>query len=439
MNAPATPTKTAPSGADTLWVSTLAALVALRVLIPVVVLAAAPSTVPLLPGYTYTPLNGDSARFYQGAVNLLEAIDEVLLGWIGIAALAMTILFVAASVLLWRAGIRWLAVLLPPLALSLVLGVLVNDMASPSAPVIGWPIVWAISLLPLHLLRIGITPDRAFPFGLGVSLIANATIVLSTALIGLRATGRRSIGLTAAGLYATWPIWVGLVAGAQAWENGQWRVDVGLHLYDEPVSTALVSVVLVLLLHPRLSATSAAAAGLLLGFSTAVKLTNGPLAAALVVVVAFGVGVRRAAVFALGGMVSLPIVLGFWSKGYADASGGGGIDFGALYQLRFVSTNARESTIFTAWMLLLLVPLAALGTARVTGWYGRAVLLVPIVVTIACYASYYVTDQHPRFYYVILPAIFVLQAGGIVRLWDICRRRRRTRAPAVTNGSVPAG
>ena len=224
-------------------------------------------------------------------------------------------------------------------------------MASPSAPVIGWPIVWAFSLLPLHLLHIGLTPDRAFPPGLALSLIANATIVVATAVIGLHATGRRSIGLIAAGLYATFPLWVAIVAGTQAWENGQWRVDVGLHLYDEPVSTALVVVALAILLHPRLSTTSAAVAGLLLGFSTAVKLTNGLLAAALVVVVAFGFGARRAAVFALGGMVSLPIVLGFWSKGYTDASGGQAIDLGALYQLRFISANARTSTIFTTWML----------------------------------------------------------------------------------------
>ena len=365
-----TSTPMAPPASDTVWVSTLAALVALRIMIPLAVLAAAPARIPLLQAYTYAPLSGDSARYYQGAVNLLVASDGVLGGWIGIAAVAMTLLFGAASVILWRADIRWLAILLIALAPSLVLGVLVNEMASPSAPVIGWPIAWAILLLPLHLLHIGITPDRAFPLALGLSLIANAAIVIATALIGLRATGRHSVGLIAAGLYATWPIWVGLVAGDQASQNGQWIADVGLALYTEPLSTALVAAALVLLLQQRLSATSAAVAGLLLGYATAVKLTNGPLAAGLVVVVAFGVGLRRAAVLAVGGMVSLPIVLGFWSKGYADSSGGVGIDLGALYQLRFVSPNATESTIFTTSMLLLLLPLATLGCAKVTAGTG---------------------------------------------------------------------
>jgi hypothetical protein len=161
----------------------------------------------------------------------------------------------------------------------------------------------------------------------------------------------------------------------------------------------------------------------MLGFATAVKLTNGPLAAGLVVTVALGLSVRRAAVLALGGVVSLPIVIGFWSKGYADASGGEGIDLGALYQLRFISPNATESTIFTTWMLLLLLPLAVLGCAKMTNWYRRALLIVPVVVTIGCYASYYVTNQHPRFYYVILPTIFVLQAGGVVLMSDAGKRR----------------
>src|SRR3954466_8672269 len=139
-------TPVSPSHSDAVWVSTLAALIALRVLIPLVVLAAAPAKVPLLPAYSYTPLNGDSVRFYQAAVNLLEATDAIILGWIGLASIAMTILFGAASMLLWRADVRWLALLLPAFALALVLGVLVEKMASPSAPVIGWPIVWAVAL-----------------------------------------------------------------------------------------------------------------------------------------------------------------------------------------------------------------------------------------------------------------------------------------------------
>ena len=76
-----TSTPMAPPASDTVWISTLAALVALRIIIPLAVLAAAPARIPLLQAYTYVPVNGDSARYYQGAVNLLVAIDEVPAGW----------------------------------------------------------------------------------------------------------------------------------------------------------------------------------------------------------------------------------------------------------------------------------------------------------------------------------------------------------------------
>jgi hypothetical protein len=401
----------------------IAALVAIRVMIPLAALAAAPAKLPLLPAYDYAPLNGDAYGFYAAVANIFSAFRGVMIGWIGLASLVLMISFSSASLILWRHGVRWLAVLLPALGLSLVVGVLVHDMAPPGAGVVGWPLIWALSLSPLPALHISLTPDRAFGAGLTLTLVANAATVIATAVVGLRATGRRSVGLIAAALYATWPLWVGIVAGAQAWENGQWNVDVGLHLYAEPVSTALVAIALALLLHPRLSSTSAAAAGLLLGFAAVTKLTNGPVAAALVVIVALRYGARRAAIFALGAIVATPIIVGFWPKGYVDTSGGGVVDIGALYQFRFVSINARTSTIFTGLMLIVLLPLAIAGIALVLGWFERVILTAPIVVTILSYSAYYVTNQHPRFFYVILPPLFVLQAAGGVWCWQYIRRR----------------
>jgi hypothetical protein len=414
---------------DTTWVQALAALVALRVLIPLVALAATPSKLPLLPGYDYAPLNGDAYGSYHAVANIFVAFEGVLLGWIGIAALVMTICFSAAAVMLWRSGVRWLAVLLPALAVSLVTGVLVYRMAAPGTGVVGWPLAWALSLFPLPLFHISLTPDRAFPSGLAIELIANAVTVLATAFVGLRATGRRSVGLIAAGLYATWPLWVGIVAGTEAWENGQWLVDVGLHLYAEPLSTALFVTSLAIVLHPRLTALSAAVAGLLLGFATAVKLTNGFIGVVLVVILAFNYGVRRAAIFALGGLVSAPIVFGFWSQGYVDTSGGGGVVLHDLYRWEYISTNLRTSTIFTGTMLLAILPLAAVGLTFAMGWFRRAMLVSPVIVTFASYSAYYVTNQHPRFYYVILPPLFVLEAAGVSVVWDLLHRRTR---PVVT-------
>jgi hypothetical protein len=72
-----------------------------------------------------------------------------------------------------------------------------------------------------------------------------------------------------------------------------------------------------------------------------------------------------------------------------------------------------------------LVPLAAVGILSLIGWFQRAILVAPIIVTIVLYASYYVTNQHPRFYYVILPSVFVLFAAGAVLIWELSRRRVR--------------
>ena len=153
------------------------------------------------------------------------------------------------------------------------------------------------------------------------------------------------------------------------------------------------------------------------------KLTNGPIAAALVLLVGLRSGVRTAAIVTLGALVSTPIVLGFWGKGYVDKSAVGGVDLGALYQWRFVSANLRTSTIFTGTMLLVLVPLATVGLLTLAGWFRRSLFIAPIVVTIAAYAGYYVTNQHPRFYYVILPIVFVLQAAGAIAIRRLAGRR----------------
>ena len=342
------------------WVWALLGLVLIRGLIPLAVLAHAPGKLPLTPSYTYAPLSGDSYGFYEAVADVFAAAHGVLGGWIGLASLALMICLSAAALIVWRGGVRWLAVLLPALGLGLILGVVVHDMAPPGAGVIGWPLLWALALSPLSVFHVSLTPDRAFPAGFAVTLLANAVTVVATALIGFRATGRRSVGLIAAALYASWPLWVGLVAGQQAWQNGQWLDDTGLSLYAEPVSTALVAVAIALLLRNRVECTAAVAAGLLLGFATAVKLTNGPIAAVLLVIVALRDGGTRAMALLLGGLVSVPIVVGYWSNGYVDPSVGG-VKLGALYQWRFVSLNARTSTIFTGTMLLVLVPLAVIG------------------------------------------------------------------------------
>ena len=398
------------------WGLLVGGCVALRLVVPLAVLVAAPAKLPLTPSYTFAPLNGDSYDYYHAVTNLDFAASKVFNGWLGIACVALLACFGAAGELVRRSGMMWLAIGLWTLGPSLVLGVLVHDMAGPGAGVIGWPLVWAFATLPLPILRLATTPDRAFAFGLAVSLAANAFTVIATAVVGRRLSGRRSVGILAAALLASWPLWTSLVAGTQAFQNGQWNVDVGLHLYTEPVSTALVAAALLLLTAEPVGPTAAMLAGLALGFSTVVKLTDGLIAAAVVAIVAIRESIDRAVLVALGGLISLPILLGYWTHGYANDNVGVAVPAGGRYQWRFVHQNLNGSTIFTPWMLILLLPLAAIGLASLPNRYGRALLVVPIGVTVIAYAAYFWTAQHPRFFYVVMPALFILQAAGVVRV-----------------------
>jgi hypothetical protein len=171
--------------------------------------------------------------------------------------------------------------------------------------------------------------------------------------------------------------------------------------------------------------TTAVVVGLILGFATLTKLPNGIIAVGIALLVLVAYGVRRALVLALGGLVSLPILIGFWPHGYVDQSSGKGIDAGALYRWSYVLDNVRDSSVFTGPMLLLLLPLAALGVVVVRGWFARTLLVWTVVATVLSFAGYYVTDQHPRFYFVALPELFLLQSAGVVLIVERLRRQLR--------------
>ena len=157
----------------------------------------------------------------------------------------------------------------------------VHWMKPTGAAVFGWPLVWALPMLPYRALGFGLSKHVAWDFGFALSLAVVALTVVAVAYLGRNATGRRWVGVLAAAFWTVWPLLVGVIAGHHAWANGQWDIDVGLHNYDEPLSTLLVTAGAALVLSPRLTQLRLSLAGCALSVATLVKVSNALLAAAV--------------------------------------------------------------------------------------------------------------------------------------------------------------
>ena len=357
------PALTAPARAPGWWGRALLLLVAVRVAIPLAVLAARGHQLPGLPRYVYNARPGDAYGYYS-------AVRELLTTWRQPTVLLAAVLLVACAGVLAlrfaRSGRRAFAVLAVAYGLGLVGAVLAGRMRAVGAPTIGWPLVWSVPLLPYRALGLPLGPNLAFAVGLTLSLAANAVTLVATAVLGRRVTGRPLVGLGAAAIYALWPFISGLVGGHRAWENGTWLVDAGLHLYSEPLSTALVVTALVLVLDRRPTDTALAVAGVLLSLASVVRLSNAVIAAVVLVVTAARLGPRRAIVLVMGLGAFLPVALAYWSKGYTSLPAAHGGLPPKPFALHYVRIAWTDSLLWRPPVLLLLLPLAAIGTLGVS-------------------------------------------------------------------------
>ena len=407
------------------WWLALGLLIGVRLAIPLVTLAFSGHALPGLPAYRYQPLNGDSFGYYSATREFIASFLRVSRPLLLLAV----VLVIGATVIgvgLWRRSPerRSLAVLLPVAAISVAATLPIHKMHILGAGTIGWPLLWAIPMIPIRAVGLDPTPDVAFVIGLALTLIALTVTVVATAYVGLYASGRRSVGLVAAALFTFWPLVSGQLVGHSAWENGQWNVDVGLHLYTEPLSTALVVVSVALLLRPATQQPGRAGAGLAIGYATAARLTNGIVGLVLAALVVWRYGWRRAIPFAAGGLVSLPIVLVYWPKGYIGMFDGKAPPSFRPWALSYVDDAWAHSLLYTPRLLLLLAPLFVIGCYAIRDRWVLAVVCTPIVVNAVVYSFYYVTALHPRFLYVTLPFVFVLEATGAVMVVEAVQRRR---------------
>ena len=288
------------------------------------------------------------------------------------------------------------------------------------AAVIGWPLVWSVPLLPYRALGLSLDPDVAFAFGLALSLAAIAATVVATYALGARAASSVPIGLAAAALLAFWPLIALLLGGLGGAANGTWQIDLGLSLYTEPLSTALVVVALALVVKAEPAPVDAALAGALAGFAVSVRLSNVLIVGCIVV----WLWARRPALAvwaAAAAAAFAPLVLAYWSKGYA-----------ALAPPIFPEHPFSLSYAWPAWadtllwrppVLLALLPLALVGTLRLPR--RTAVLLwSAVLLTAAFYTFYELTPLHPRFLFAVLPVVLVLWAAGAALVAGAVRRAR---------------
>ncbi len=395
------------------WRAALAVLALVRLAFPVAALIASGSKLPLLPRYEYAEKpRGDAYGYFGTARLFIEAWRQLgdyhLLGT-GLLVAAAVALLLWLRLTVWRG---WIVVGLT-LAVSLACVPAIRNLPKVPAGAIGWPLAWSGPLAPFDLAR-STTDHQAFAAGFSVALVAQAATVAAVAYAGLYASGRRSVGLLAAAVYALWPVLSGLIGGHSAAGNDQWAVDVGLHGYSEPLSTALVAGGTALVLSPGLTPPRLATAGLVLSYSVLVRPTNLLIVVVALLFVTLRAGLRRLAPAVAAAAALLPIYFAFEPKktGYdavlTDSTGK------ELFSEDFALYNWRESLLWHPRTLLVLLPPAVLGALVLRSRLAAAFLVSSIAVTAALYTFFFNTAQHPRYLLAALPALLVLLATGLV-------------------------
>jgi len=393
----------------------VAALAALRILPAVIVAVANGRSLPLLPGYPYGPPNGDTYGFYAAAREFISSWRHVSRPLLGLAALVLAIVLVLA-VRAWRRGKRAEAVMTAAVALGLFTCLGIRQMGTTGAGAVGWPIVWAVPLLPLRATG-HLSYHAAYYIALVILLACNVVTIVATA-----ATGRRLLpapyALIAPALLVVFPTFMRLLDGTGNVVYGTWLTDSGQIAYSEPLSTALVVSALALIVVRPADPTAAALAGALAGFSVAIRVSNAPIAAVFFLALALHRRVRPVVTYTVAGLGTLTVALAFWSKGYASFPGGKSAQAPhGLFSIHYVRRSWADSAVFDWKMLAILLPLPVLGVFVLRRRIPDVLALGgTVVVTAALYSAYYITALHPRFLLVALPPLFVLAAAGVAEL-----------------------
>ncbi len=407
---------------DRAFTRSVAVLAVLRIVPALVVLAADGHSLPLLPGSRYGPPTGDTYGFYAAAREFISAW-----GHVAKPVVLVLVLLVAAGGYgawhLWRRGRRAWSVVLAATMIGVVTSAAIREMGPTGAGAVGWPIVWAIPLAPLRVLH-ALSYHRAFYAGTAILIASNVATVIATAVIARRLIPGR-LALVPPALLVVWPFLMRLIEGTGNGVYGSWLVDAGIALYSEPLSTALVTVALALIVLRADSADLAAVAGAAMALATAVRVSNATVAIVLFLALCVVRAWRSTLAYAVAGIGLVTIAAVFWSRGYSSFHNRPSKEApNGLFSWHYVVRSWRDSSVFDWKMLVILLPLPLLGA-----WVLRrrplelVALSGTVVVTALFYSLYYITALHPRFLYVALPALFVLAGIGAQPLVERMTKR----------------
>ena len=180
-----------------------------------------------------------------------------------------------------------------------------------------------------------------------------------------------------------------------------------------------------LLLRPATQQLGRAGAGLAIGYATAVKLTNGVVGAVLAVLVAWRHGWRQALPYAAGALVSAADRDRLLAEGLRRHVRRRDLrDARIPGRSRTSATPGATRSSSRRCSSSLLAPLLVIGCFAMHDRWALAVVGTPIVVNAVVYSFYDVTALHPRFLYVALPFVFVLEAAARAGR-RVARRRAR--------------
>jgi hypothetical protein len=400
------------------WWGPLGLLAAIRVAIPLAAFAHEGSALPGIPAFVRSRrdggLTGDATGFYA-------ATREFMAAWgrMPRAVLALDAIFALVAgitvVVLWRRrpDLRpWLAAA-AVCAFGLVVAVDVHWMEPTGAAVFGWSLLWALPMTAYRALGHGLSKHVAWDFGFALSLAAVAATVVAVAYLGRNATGKRWLGLLAAAFWTAWPLLVSLIAGHSAWRNGQWEVDVGLHNYDEPLSTLLVTTGAALVLSRPRTQLRLSLAGCALSAATLVKVSNALLATGALLLVVLRGRTRETLPYLAGALSLAPLVAVYWPLSYPKLFENRRAWPRDPFDLGHVVTSWTHSSIFDPHTLAIVVPLAVVGAFGLRRPWALALVVAFLLINPVFYSFYANTAQHPRFLYASLPELFVLWAAGV--------------------------